>query len=156
MVQIPLEVKELIESQGIFAVGSIGGNKFANISPRIFFEVREEVIYWLDFFQHKSYSNFQVNPRATVAVYDKKDLIGFQLKGIVSFVKNELERTRIKNDIIQRTLRLNPSEKLKKVSEKEPQVILFEPKAVYSLNPEYFTELCIGSDVDGHDLFELD
>jgi len=29
MVQIPLEVKELIESQGIFAVGSIGENKFA-------------------------------------------------------------------------------------------------------------------------------
>lgn len=155
MVQIPLEVKELIESQGIFAVGSVGENKFANISPRIFFEVKEESIYWLDFFQHKSHSNFQVNPRVTVAVYDKKGLIGFQLKGIVSFVKNEPERTKIKDDIIQRTLCLNPSENVKRISEKEPQVILFEPKAVYSLNPQYFTELCMSSDVDALDSLEL-
>ncbi len=154
MVQIPVEVKELIESQGIFAVGSVGGNKFANISPRIFFEVREDAIYWLDFFQHKSYRNFQVNPLVTVAAYDKENLTGFQLRGIVSFVTDEPERTRIKDEIIKRTLRLNSSEKVKKISEKEPQIVLFEPKVVYSLNPEYFADLCIGSDVDATDLFE--
>ncbi|MFB5645105.1 MAG: pyridoxamine 5'-phosphate oxidase family protein [Nitrosopumilaceae archaeon] len=154
MVQIPLEVKELIESQGIFAVGSVGNSKFANISPRIFFDVREETIYWLDFFQHKSYRNFKANPRVTVAAYDKKDLTGFQLRGMVSFVTDEPERTRIKDEIIKRTLRANPSEKVKKISEKEAQVILFEPKVVYSLNPEYFADLCIGSDVDATDLFE--
>jgi hypothetical protein len=154
MVQIPLEVKELIESQGIFAVGSVGKNKFANVSPRIFFEIREEVIYWLDFFQHKSYRNFLANPLVTVAAFDKENLTGYQLRGIVSFVKDEPERTRIKDEIIHRTLRLNTSEKIKKMGEKEAQVILFEPKVIYSLNPEYFADLCIGSDVDAADLFE--
>jgi hypothetical protein len=49
MIKIPSEIKEFIEIQGIFAVGTIGVNNIPNISPRIFFRVDEEAIYWLDF-----------------------------------------------------------------------------------------------------------
>jgi hypothetical protein len=153
MVKIPDDVKKLIETQGIFAVGSVGGNKFANVSPRIFFVVKEESIFWLDFFHHKSYHNFKVNPWITVAAYDKNELNGFQLRGIVSFITDEPEKSKIRNEIIEKTLQNNNSEKVKKMTEKDAEVILFEPKVVYSLSPEKYSDLSIGSDIDSTQLY---
>lgn len=153
MVRIPDDVKRLIESQGIFAVGSVGGNKFANVSPRIFFVVKDESIFWLDFFHHKSYRNFKANPWVTVAAYDKHELNGFQLRGTVSFITDEPEKSKIRNEIIEKTLQNNNSEKVKKMTEKDAEVILFEPKVVYSLNPEKYSDLSIGSDIDSTQLY---
>ncbi|MCE9617006.1 MAG: pyridoxamine 5'-phosphate oxidase family protein [Nitrosarchaeum sp.] len=155
MVKIPNAIKEFIEKQGIFAVGTVGANNLANVSPRIFFRVDEDVIYWLDFFKHKSYKNIQVNPWVTISVFNKDDLKGFQFRGIVSFITDEPRKTEIKEDIIKKVLEKNSSEKIKKLGDKkEIQVILFEPKVCYSLNPEEFSDMCIGSDVDSTHLFQ--
>lgn len=153
MVKIPNDVKKLIESQGIFAVGSVGEKKFANVSPRIFFVVKDECILWLDFFHHKSYRNFKVNPWVTVATYDKDELNGFQLRGTVSFITEESEKAKIRNEIIEKTLQGNKSEKVKKMTEKDAEIVLFEPKVVYSLNPEKYSDLSIGSDIDSTQLY---
>ena len=155
MVKIPNEIKEFIENQGIFAVGTIGANNLANVSPRIFFRVDEDVIYWLDFFKHKSYKNIQANPWVTISVFNKDDLKGFQFRGIVSFITDESTKSKIKESIIKKTLEKNSSEKVKKLSEKtEVQVIQFEPRVSYSLNPEEFSDMCIGSDIDSTQLFQ--
>lgn len=155
MVKIPNEIKEFIEKQGIFAVGTVGENNLANVSPRIFFRVDENVIYWLDFFKHKSYKNIQTNPWVTISVFNKDELKGFQFRGIVSFITDEPKKTEIKEDIIKKVLEKNSSEKIKKLGEKkEVHVILFEPKVCYSLNPEEFSDMCIGSDVDSTHLFQ--
>jgi len=155
MVKIPNEIKEFIENQGIFAVGTIGANNLANVSPRIFFRVDEDVIYWLDFFKHKSYKNIQTNPWVTISVFNKDDLKGFQFRGIVSFITDEPTKSKIKESIIKKILEKNSSEKVKKLSEKtEVQVIQFEPRVSYSLNPEEFSDMCIGSDIDSTQLFQ--
>ena len=155
MIVIPREIKEFIELQGIFAVGTTGVNNIPNISPRIFFRVDENVIYWLDFFKHKSYKNIQANPWVTISVFNKDDLKGFQFRGIVNFITDEPTKLEIKESIIKKTLEKNSSEKIKKLSEKiEVQVIRFEPKVVYSLNPDEFSDMCIGSDVDSTQLFQ--
>ena len=155
MVKIPNEIKEFIEKQGIFAVGTVGANNLANVSPRIFFRVDEDVIYWLDFFKHKSYKNIQANPWVTISVFNKEDLKGFQFRGIVSFIIDEPTKTEIKESIIKKILEKSSSEKIKKLSEKtEVQVIQFEPKVCYSLNPEEFSDMCIGSDIDSTQLFQ--
>ena len=155
MVKIPNEIKEFIENQGIFAVGTIGANNLANVSPRIFFRVDEDVIYWLDFFKHKSYKNIQANPWVTISVFNKDDLKGFQFRGIVSFITDEPTKSKIKESIIKKILEKNLSEKVKKLSEKtEVQVIQFEPRVSYSLNPEEFSDMCIGSDIDSTQLFQ--
>lgn len=104
MVTIPSEIKEFIEKQGIFAVGTIGANNIPNVSPRIFFRVDEDAIYWLDFFKHKSYKNIQANPWVTISVFNKEDLKGFQFRGIVSFITDELTKSEIKESIIKRVL----------------------------------------------------
>lgn len=155
MIKIPSEIKEFIEIQGIFAVGTIGVNNIPNISPRIFFRVDEEAIYWLDFFKHKSYKNIQANPWVTISVFNKDDLKGFQFRGIVSFIIDEPIKSEIKESIIKRILEKNSSEKIKKLSEKiEVQVIRFEPRVCYSLNPDEFSHMSIGSDVDSTQLFQ--
>lgn len=155
MVTIPSEIKEFIEIQGIFAVGTIGVNNIPNVSPRIFFKVDKDAIYWLDFFKHKSYKNIQANPWVTISVFNKEDLKGFQFRGIVSFITDEPIKSEIKESIIKKILEKNSSEKIKKLSEKiEVQVIRFEPKVCYSLNPDEFSDLCIGSDLDSTKLFQ--
>ncbi|MDO8639921.1 MAG: pyridoxamine 5'-phosphate oxidase family protein [Nitrosarchaeum sp.] len=154
MVKIPNEIKEFIEKQGIFAVGTVGVNNLANVSPRIFFQIDKNVIYWLDFFKHKSYKNIQTNPWVTVSVFNKEDLKGFQFRGIVSFITDEPAKSEIKESIIKKILEKNSSDKIKKLSEKkEVQVIQFEPKVCYSLNPEEFSDMCVGSDIDSTQLF---
>lgn len=155
MVKIPNEIKEFIEKQGIFAVGTTGANNLPNVSPRIFFRVDAEAIYWLDFFKHKSHRNFKVNPWVTIAVFNKEDLRGFQFRGIVSFITDESIKSEIKESIIKKTLEKNSSEKVRKLSEKKDvEVIRFDPKVGYSLNPEEFSDLCIGSDIDSTKLFQ--
>ncbi|EGG41808.1 pyridoxamine 5'-phosphate oxidase family protein [Candidatus Nitrosarchaeum limnium] len=155
MVKIPNEIKEFIEEQGIFAVGTTGVNNLPNVSPRIFFRIDEDVIYWLDFFKHKSHRNFKANPWVTIAVFNKENLKGFQFRGIVSFITEEPIKSKIKESIIKKILETNSSEKVKKLSEKKDvEVIQFEPKVGYSLNPEEFSDMCIGSDIDSTKLFQ--
>lgn len=154
MVKIPDEIKEFIESQGVFVVGTVGGNNLANVSPRIFFKIEEDAIYWLDFFEHKSYKNMQSNPWVTISVFNKNDLRGFQFRGVVSFITDEPTKSQLKNSIIKNTLEKNPSEKVQKISKKEANVIQFEPRVCYSLNPEEYTDMCIGSDLDSTQLFQ--
>ena len=154
MVKIPTEIKEFIEAQGIFAVGTVGGNCIPNISPRIFFRVDEDTIYWIDFFKHKSFRNFQTNPWVTISVYNKEELKGYQFRGTVSFITDEPTKSQIRESIIKKTLEKNTSSKVKQMSEKEGQIIQFEPKVCYSLNPEEYSDMCIGSDIDSTQIFE--
>jgi len=155
MVKIPEEIQRFVEDQGVFVVGTTGGSNLTNISPRIFFKVEDDVIYWLDFFKHKSYKNIQANPWVTISVFNKDDLKGFQFRGVVSFITDEPTKSEIKESIIKKILEKNSSEKIKKLSEKiEIQVIRFEPRVCYSLNPDEFSHMSIGSDVDSTQLFQ--
>lgn len=154
MVKIPQEIKEFVEKQGVFVVGSNGGGNLTNVSPRIFFNIGEGEIYWLDFFKHKSYKNFKINPWATVAVFDKDNLKGYQFRGTVSFITDEPTKTEIRNLIIKETLDRNFSNKVKELSTHEAEIIQFEVKVCYSLNPEEFSDMSIGSDVDSTQIFE--
>lgn len=154
MVKIPLEIKKFVEEQGVFVVGSTGGTRLTNISPRIFFKIDKEVIYWIDFFKHKSYKNFKINPWATVAVFNRDDLKGYQFRGTISFITDDPTKTEIKNSIIKETLERNLSEKVKSLSNQDGEIIQFEVKVCYSLNPEEYSDMSIGSDVDSTQVFK--
>ena len=154
MGKIPPEIKEFIETQGIFAVGTVSGNNLPNVSPRIFFRVDNDLIYWIDFFKHKSFRNFQLNPWVTISVYNKEELTGYQFRGTVKIITEEPAKSQIRESIIKNTLEKYTSTKVKQLSEKEGQIIQFEPKVCYSLNPEEYSDMCIGSDTDSTQIFE--
>ena len=136
MVDIPLEIQEMMRKQKVIVVGSVDLNGVANISPRTAFYFSNDAIYWLDFFKHKSQGNFKSLPWVSIAVIDKKKLSGFQLKGKVSFVTDQKEKMRI-TDIVSRSATGKTSAKIfEQMSQKTPDVIMFVPKAIYSLSPQ--------------------
>ena len=153
MVKIPEGIRRFTEEQGVIVVGTTGGNNLTNLSPRIFFKVDEDVIYWLDFFKHKSYKNYGINPWVTIAVFNKENLKGYQFRGTVSFISDEPTKSELRDMIIKNTLSKNTSEKLESLSVKEAEIIQFEVKVCYSLNPEEYTDMSIGSDVDATQMF---
>ena len=153
MVKIPEEIQKFVKDQGVFVVGTTGGSNLTNISPRIFFKVEDDVIYWLDFFKHKSYKNYKVNPWVTIAVFNKDNLKGYQFRGTVSFITDEPTKTEIRDLIIKSTFERSSSDKLKSLSSKEAEIIQFEVKVCYSLNPEEYSDMSIGSDIDSTQIF---
>lgn len=153
MVKIPEEIQKFVEDQGVFVVGTTGGSNLTNISPRIFFKVEDDVIYWLDFFKHKSYKNYKVNPWVTIAVFNKDNLKGYQFRGTVSFITDEPTKTEIRDLIIKSTFERSSSDKLISLSSKEAEIIQFEVKVCYSLNPEEYSDMSIGSDIDSTQIF---
>jgi len=152
--KISTEIKEFIETQGIFVVGTVNENHLSNISPRIFFRVDDNAIYWIDFFKHKSFRNFQTNPWVTISAFNKEELKGYQFRGIVSFITDEPTKSQIRESIIKKTLEKNTSSKVKQMSEKEGQIIKFEPTVCYSLNPDEYGDMCIDADINSTQVFE--
>ncbi len=152
--KISTEAKEFIETQGIFVLGTVNENNLANISPRIFFRVDDNVIYWIDFFKHKSFKNFQTNPWVSISAFNKEELKGYQFRGIVSIITDEPTKSQIRESIIKKTLEKNTSSKVKQMSEKEGQIIQFEPTVCYSLNPDEYSDMCIDADLNSTQVFE--
>jgi len=136
--------------QKFIVVGSVDANGVCNLSPRTSFYFSKDEIYWLDFFKHKSQGNFRTIPWVSLAVFDKTKLRGFQIKGKVSFVTDEKQRTKI-TDIIFRSATGKTSSKIfERISQnKRPDVMLFKPKAVYSLDPKEEAGRALVLDTDG-------
>ena len=150
MIKIPAKVQEMFKSQKVIVVGSVDANGLANLSPRTSFYFSDTTVYWLDFFKHKSQGNFKTIPWVSVGVFDKKELKGYQIKGKVTFVTEAKEKARI-IDIVTRSVTGKTSSKIfERMSQnKIPDVIMFTPKAVYSLDPKEESGVAIAMDKDG-------
>lgn len=140
----------MMKDQKFVVVVSVDANGVANLSPRTSFHFTENAVYWLDFFKHKSQGNFKTIPWVSVGVFDKKELKGFQMKGKVSFLTDAKEKAKI-TDIIARSVTGKTSTKIfERLSQnKTPDVIIFTPKAVYSLDPKEESGIPIIIDKDG-------
>ena len=150
MIKIPAKVQEMFKDQKFVVVCSVDANGLANLSPRTSFHFSDTAVYWLDFFKHKSQGNFKTIPWVSVGVFDKKELKGYQLKGKVTFITDTKEKTRI-TDIITRSVTGKTSSKIfERMSQnKTPDVIMFTPKAVYSLSPKEESGIAMVMDKDG-------
>ena len=150
LVTITKEVQEMLRAQKFIVVGSVDLNGVANISPRTAFYFSDDSVFWLDFFKHKSHVNFQSLPWVSIAVFDKKKLKGFQMKGKISFVEEQKQKTKL-IDMITRSATGKTSAKVfeRLNQDKLPDVIIFKPKAIYSLDPEEYSGRAIVLDTDG-------
>jgi hypothetical protein len=150
MIKIPVKVQEMFKTQKFIVVSSVDANGLANLSPRTSFYFTDTTVYWLDFFKHKSQGNFKTIPWVSVGVFDKKELKGYQIKGKVTFITESKEKSRI-TDIITRSATGKTSSKIfERISQnKTPDVIMFTPKAVYSLDPKEESGVSLVMDKDG-------
>ncbi len=150
MVTIPEDLRKMLKDQKFIVIGSVDPNGVANVSPRTAFYFADDVVYWLDFFKHKSQGNFQVIPWISVAVFDKEKLLGFQMKGKVSTITDELRKKRITESISRSVTGKTSSKVFERLSQnKKPDVIEFHPKVVYSLSPEEESGKPLRCDKDG-------
>ena len=134
MKSIPDKVIQLIQKERILIVGSTN-KKICNVSPRTSFHLDQDgSIYWLEIFKHKTFRNLQKNPWCTVAVFDKRRLTGYQLKGKATILTNGVISERISLKIIDILTRLHKQRILAK-SKIKPSLVKFTPKIVFSLNP---------------------
>lgn len=136
MVAILPEIMKILRKEKFIVIGSVDLNGMCNLSPRTSFYCSDDTIYWLDFFKHKSHYNFKNVPWVSVAIFDKKKLTGFQMKGKVSFVTDEKEKARITDVVCRSTTGKTCSKIFERMAEgKHPDVIMFKPHAIYSLVP---------------------
>lgn len=136
MVTIPSKVKQMIQKQQIIIVGSADKLGLSNVSPRTSFYIDQDgSIYWLELFKHKTFRNFQKNSWCSVAIFDKKKLSGYQLKGKIKIISDKKTKQEITIKIIDKLTRLHRQRILKYTNNKIPNVIKFTTKVVYSLNP---------------------
>lgn len=149
MVAILAELKDMLRKQKFIVVGSVDLNGVCNLSPRTSFYFSDDTVYWLDFFMHKSHYNFKNVPWVSVAVFDKENLKGFQMKGKVSFVTDEKEKVRVIDIVCRSATGKTCSKIFERMTEgKRPDVIVFKPHAIYSLVPGEDSGIAIVVDND--------
>ncbi len=83
MVKVTDEIVQLIIREGnVVLVGSVDILGIPNISPRYVMAILDdEKIVFADAFMNKTYANVKRWSRVTVAIVDKANRAGFQLKG---------------------------------------------------------------------------
>lgn len=88
MVKVTDEIVQLIIREGnVVMVGSVDRLGNPNISPRYVMAILEdEKMVFADAFMNKTFSNVKSWPKVTVAIVDKANRAGFQLKGDVEEV----------------------------------------------------------------------
>ena len=91
----------------------------------------------------------KTTPWASIAVFDKKELKGFQLKGKVSFVTDEKEKSKITDTIIRSSTGKTSSKIFERISQnKTPDVLMFTAKAIHSLDAKEEFRCSPGLDKD--------
>tara|TARA_B100000929_G_scaffold125454_1_gene99400 strand:- start:304 stop:813 length:510 start_codon:yes stop_codon:yes gene_type:complete len=148
MVKIPNHVKEMILDQQMIVVASVDKNGISNISPRTTFTITDDIIYWIELFKHKSFVNFQDNNWVSIAVFDKENLEGFQLKGKVVMLRDEKKRENISLRIIDKITRLHKERILAQIGNKIPHIVSFKPVIVYSSSPVVGADIPLVTDAD--------
>lgn len=135
MALIPDKIKRLIQKEQVLIVGS-SSKEICNVSPRTSFHLDQDgSIYWLELFQHKTFRNLQKNPWCSVAIFDKRKLVGYQLKGKATLVTDRKAKSEISTKIIDKLTRLHKQRILRHSKNKRLSVIKFTTKLIFSLNP---------------------
>lgn len=134
MVAIQDGIQRLIEQEQVIVVGSVDKKGIPNVSPRSALFWNNAAIFWLEFFDHKSRQNFKDNEWVSVAVFDTAKQEGFQLKGKVRFLTNSQKRKMVYK-ITQSTPKALAKIYDEKIKNEDIEVIQFEPRAIYSLDP---------------------
>jgi len=141
MVKISEDIKQLIRDEGVIIVGTVDEGGLSNVSPRSTFHVTDDKIYWFELFKHKSYENFMRNPQVSVAVFDRNELSGYQLKGKVSIVTDKEEYYYADLRIQDRLTRLHKKDILKLIVKHSHNIVKFTPNIIYSLKPFEFADV---------------
>lgn len=156
MVSIPDKVRQMILKEQTLIVGS-SSRGICNVSPRTTFHIDQDgSIYWLELFRHKTLRNLTKNSWCTIAIFNKKKLTGYQLKGKVTIVLDRKVKRQVTEKIIDRLTRLHKQRIITQSKNKRPNLIKFSTKIIYSLNPNELADSPLAVDATNESLIASD
>ena len=91
-----------------------------------------------------------------MAVFDKRKLVGYQLKGKATFVTDRKVKSEISTKIIDKLTRLHKQRILRHSKNRRPSVIKFTTKIVFSLNPNELADSPLAVDANDESLKAAD
>lgn len=156
MPAIPDKVKQLVAKEKVLVVGT-SHKGIANVSPRTAFHIDQDgSIYWLEIFRHKTFRNISKNHWCTIAVFDKKRLIGYQIKGKAVLVTDKKIKSQMTITIIDKLTRLHKQRILSQAKNRRPNIVQFSANLVFSLNPNELADSPIIIDANNESLRAAD
>ncbi|MDD5409375.1 MAG: pyridoxamine 5'-phosphate oxidase family protein [Candidatus Omnitrophica bacterium] len=79
-------LKELIESREFISMASCDLEFRPNAAPKFLLKVEGNYLYLVDYIIGRTFTNLQVNPRASLSFIDSNTLIGYQINGRVEII----------------------------------------------------------------------
>lgn len=156
MPAIPNKVKQLVTKEKVLVVGT-AHKGIANVSPRTAFHIDQDgSIYWLEIFRHKTFRNISKNHWCTIAVFDKKKLIGYQLKGKAVLIADKKIKSKMTLTIVDKLTRLHRQRILRQAKNRRPNIVKFSAKLIFSLNPNELADSPIIVDANNESLRAAD
>lgn len=79
-------LKELIESREFISMASCDLELRPNAAPKFLLKVEGNYLYLVDYIIGRTFTNLQINPRASLSFIDSNTLIGYQINGRVEII----------------------------------------------------------------------
>jgi predicted pyridoxine 5'-phosphate oxidase superfamily flavin-nucleotide-binding protein len=73
-----------------------------SVAPKFLIKAEDDHIYLADFVLGRAYENLKINPRVSVSVINREDLVGYQMNGHARILENGAEFDAISKDLNKR------------------------------------------------------
>ena len=100
-------LKKLIESREFISLASCDLELRPNAAPKFLLKVQGDYLYLVDYIIGRTFSNLQLNPRASLSFIDSNTLIGYQINGRVEIIDAGLEYKEILKELQHKQIDLS-------------------------------------------------
>lgn len=97
----------LIESREFISLASCDLEGRPNAAPKFLLKVAGNCLYLVDYIIGRTFSNLQLNPRASLSFIDSNTLIGYQINGRVEIIDSGAEYEGIIKEVHNKQLDLS-------------------------------------------------
>jgi predicted pyridoxine 5'-phosphate oxidase superfamily flavin-nucleotide-binding protein len=100
-------LKELIETREFISMASCDLELRPNAAPKFLLKVEGNYLYLVDYIIGRTFTNLQINPRASLSFIDSNTLIGYQINGRVEIIDAGQEYKEIIKELQHKQINLS-------------------------------------------------
>jgi predicted pyridoxine 5'-phosphate oxidase superfamily flavin-nucleotide-binding protein len=95
-------LKYFLKSKEFLYAATAAKDGRPSVAPKFLIKAEEDHIYLADFVLGRTYENLKVNPRISVSVIDREDLVGHQMNGHAQILESGDEFDAVAKDLNKR------------------------------------------------------
>jgi len=138
-------LKELIESREFISLASCDLSGRPNAAPKFLLKVSGDYLYLVDYIIGRTFSNLQINPRASLSFIDSNTLIGYQINGRVEIIDSGSEYEEIIKELHHKQIDLSIARVIEGVTKgkahKSYEVAIPEQFVIFKVKMEEIVEM---------------